>query len=81
MEFHPSTRRHEVPDDDVDHAVAHSINWVELGDDPPRYLAVGPDRAGNLLEVVVMVVDGTELVIHAMRLRRSTEREVFGDDQ
>lgn len=42
---------------------------------------MGPDRAGNLLEAVVMVIDGTELVIHAMRLRRSTEREVFGGDQ
>jgi hypothetical protein len=81
VEFHRSARRHEVPDDDVEHAVAHPIGWVELGDDPPRYLLVGPDRAGNLLEVVVMVVDGTDLVIHAMRLRHSTEREIFGDDQ
>lgn len=70
-----------MPDHDVEHAAAHPFVWVELGDDPPRYLLVGPDRAGNLLEVVVMIIDGTELVIHAMRLRRSTDREVFGGDQ
>ena len=51
-----------------------------VGDDPPRYLVVGPDRFGNLLELVVIAVRETELVIHAMALRRSTERELFGGE-
>jgi hypothetical protein len=37
---------------------------------PRRELRLGPDRAGNLLEVVVLLLDdGDELVIHAMRMR------------
>lgn len=37
-------------------------------------LYLGPDRAGNLLEVVsVMREDGTEIVIHAMPMRRIYE--------
>lgn len=39
--------------------------------DPPRVLVIGPDRAGNLLEVVVLTLAGGRLlVIHAMPLRR-----------
>jgi hypothetical protein len=41
---------------------------------------VGPDRSGNLLELVVIEVRAAALVIHAMALRRSTEREVFGGE-
>ncbi len=46
----------------------------------PRYLLAGPDRASNLLELVVLVLGGDELVIHAMGLRRSTAQELFGDE-
>lgn len=79
VEIHHSARRHRVADDDIEHAYDHATVWVELGDDPLRYLMVGPDRSGNMLELVVIrTVELDELVIHAMALRRSTEREVFG---
>ena len=81
MEIHRSARRHGVADDDITHAYDHAITWVELDDDPPRYLLAGPDRSGSLLEVVVLHTSDTELVIHAMALRRSTERELFGDER
>lgn len=55
--------------------------WVELGDDPPRYLVVGPDRSANLLELVVIGTDVSDFVIHAMALRRSTQRELFGGEE
>ena len=80
MEIHGSARRHNVADEDIEHALAHSVTWVELGDDPPRYLLAGPDRAGNLLELVVLVLGGDELVIHATGLRRSTAQALFGDE-
>ncbi len=78
VEIHQSARRHGVLDEDIEHAYEYAVEWVELGDDPPRYLVVGPARAGNLLELVVMEADGGELMIHAMALRRSTEHELFG---
>ena len=41
-----------------------------LGEDPDRWLVIGPDRAADLLEVVVLVTaEGAELIIHAMALR------------
>jgi hypothetical protein len=33
-------------------------------------LWLGPDRAGNLLEIIVVVFeDGAELAVHAMKMR------------
>ena len=80
MEIHESARHHGVADEDIEHALAHSVTWVELGDEPSRYLLAGPDRAGNLLELVVLVLGGDELVIHAMGLRRTSAQELFGDE-
>ena len=80
MEVHRAARRHGVPDEDIAHAFEHVVTWIQLDDDPPRYLAAGPDRAGNLLELVILDAPGAALVIHAMRLRRTTEEELFGDD-
>ncbi len=42
----------------------------DIGEDPDRWLVIGPDRAGNLLEVVVLITgEGDELIIHAMPVR------------
>ncbi|MCU4187157.1 hypothetical protein K6U06_22535 [Acidiferrimicrobium sp. IK] len=79
MEIHRSARRHQVADDDINHAYEHSVAWAELGDEPLRYLLAGPGRSGNLLELVVIYTKSAVLVIHAMALRRSTQRELLGD--
>lgn len=70
MEIHPSARRHGILDDDILHAIEHSMVVDDLGEDPDRWLVIGPDRAANLLEVIVLVTaQGDELIIHAMFLR------------
>ncbi len=69
MEIHSSARRHGVDDLDIHHAVAHSMAIEDIGEDPDRWLVVGPDRADNLLELVVLVDQRGEIVIHAMALR------------
>ena len=76
VDIHRAARRHGVSEEDIAHAFEHAVTWVELSEDPLRYLVVGPDRAGNLLELVVIGVQDTHLVIHAMALRKSTEREL-----
>lgn len=81
VEVHRSARRHGVVAEDMGHALVNAITWRELGDDPPRYLLAGPDRAGNLLELVVLHVGGKEMVIHAMIIRRSTAEELFGEER
>ena len=72
MEFHRSSFKHGLDRDAILHGLAHALVVVELepASDPPRVLAIGADRAGNLLEIVWLELDGgAEMVIHAMPLR------------
>ena len=73
MEVHRSARRHGVNEDDIRHATEHALVVVDLDPDadPAKQLAVGPDRVGNLLEVIVVTLtDDQLLAIHAMPLRK-----------
>ena len=81
VEILSSARRHGVRDEDIAHAFEHIVSWLELDDDPPRYLVAGPDRAGNLLELVVVEGAGDVFVIHAMAFPASTRDALFGDDR
>ena len=70
MEIHPSARLHGIADEDILHAIDHSMVVDDLGEDPDRWLVIGPDRAANLFEVIVLIAtEGDELIIHAMPLR------------
>ena len=69
MDVLPSARRHGIDDTDIDHAVRHATVIEEVADDPLRYLVIGPDRSGNLLELIVMDRPQGPAVIHAMALR------------
>jgi hypothetical protein len=75
VEVHPSARKHGVADDDIRHAIDHVLAIEDAGEDPDRWLVIGPDRAGNPLEVVVLVtVEDTRLAIHAMSMRAKYRR-------
>ena len=70
MEIHPSARRHGIAHDDILHAIENSMFVDDLGEDPDRWLVIGPDHAANLLEVIVLITgEGDELIIHAITLR------------
>jgi hypothetical protein len=74
VEIHSSARRHGVGDADLEHAVTHPIVVVDLDlqADPPKILCIGPDMAGNLLEVIMLeLAEERTLAIHAMRLREA----------
>ena len=78
MEIHPSARRHGIADGDIEHATNHAIAIEDQGDDTRLYL--GPSRNADLLEVVTIVRDdGSELAIHAMRMRAKYQRLLPGD--
>jgi hypothetical protein len=69
VEIYDSARKHGVIDDDIEHAVANAL--VSAEDDEGKVLYLGPDHAGNLLEVVTVEREGgDEVVIHAMAMRR-----------
>ena len=72
MEFHRSAFKHGVPAESIAHALTQRLVAVDLDvdGDPPRVLAIGPDLAGNLLEVIWLeLAEERMLVIHAMPLR------------
>lgn len=75
MEIHDAARKHGIADVDMRHAVEQALAGyaLEQGDgEPRRTLLLGPDRAGNLLEIVVLELDdGEQIAIHAMRMRGS----------
>jgi hypothetical protein len=78
VEIWLSARRHGVGEEDIVHAFENSITWLEVDDDPFRYLLAGPDRSGNLIDLVIVATEDVELLIHAMPLRRSTEELLGG---
>ncbi len=70
MKIHASARKHGVAELDLLHAIDHALAIEDAGEDPDRWLVFGPDRAGNLLEVVVLItLGGEQLAIHAMPMR------------
>jgi hypothetical protein len=74
VEILPSAGRHGIDPGDIDHALQHALVVEEIGEDPSRYLVLGPDRAGNLLELVVLDRPQGPAVIHAMRMRPQYQR-------
>jgi hypothetical protein len=76
VDVHRSARKHGIVDEDVHHACDHVlvVDQLDAESDSPKLLVVGPDRAGRLLEVVVLVLaDERLMAIPAMPLRaRST---------
>jgi hypothetical protein len=70
VEIHESARKHGVADKDIVHAIDYALAIEDAGDDPDRWLLIGPDTAGNLLEVVVLITaEATQIAIHAMPMR------------
>ena len=83
MEIRRSAGKHGVPESEVVHAVAHEVVSVDLDPvaDPPKILVIGPDSAGNLLEVIVLVLADDRLIaIHAMKLRRQFYELLPGEE-
>ena len=75
VEIHSSARKHGVADKDILHAIDHAQAIEDIGEDPDRWLVLGPDRAANMLELVVLsTAEGTHLAIHAMPMRPVYQR-------
>jgi len=77
VEVHPAARKHGIADKDIEHATAHAMAVEDQDDDTRLYL--GPSRNAELLEIVTIVRDdGSELAIHAMKLRAKYRRLLPG---
>jgi hypothetical protein len=73
VEIYEAAPKHGIGDEDIRHAVAQALVVADQ-QVTSKVLYLGPDRAGNLLEIVAVVRDDdNEIVIHAMRMRRIYE--------
>jgi hypothetical protein len=78
VEIDPAARKHGIADEDIEHAVTHAMATDDQEDDTRLYL--GPARSADLLEVVTIIRDdGSELAIHAMKMRPKYRRLLPGD--
>jgi hypothetical protein len=64
-----SALRHGVEVEETEHALRNAVVVEEIAEDPSRYLVLGPDPAGQLLELIVMDRPHGPAVIHAMPMR------------
>jgi hypothetical protein len=62
----PSARRHGISDEAIRHALRHHIAYAADSDDESVDLLLGPDHAGNLIEVGVLDTGESKVIIHAM---------------
>ncbi|MFT3874647.1 MAG: hypothetical protein QM714_18695 [Nocardioides sp.] len=59
-----SAHRHGLADADMLHALRFAI--VDVRQDDDMVMFIGPDRAGNLIEVGVVTWHGILAIVHAM---------------
>ena len=69
MEVLQSALRHGVEVEEIEHALRNAVVVEEVAEDPIRYLVLGPDAAGRLLELIVMDRPQGPAMIHAMPMR------------
>ena len=75
MEIADSARKHGIADEDIRHAVRVEFRAISQGD---RLLIIGADRAGRLLEIVVLDPDGDPVFADAYFSASSAVPNVSG---
>jgi hypothetical protein len=68
LRVHKSAQRHGCTIEDISHAVDMALyeNVLDEDNDPPKLLIIGPDGAGNLLELIGgELADDVLLIWHA----------------
>jgi uncharacterized DUF497 family protein len=81
LEIHETALKHGVSNLDIHHVCANSSDIFELDQesDEIKILIIGPDSAGNLLEVIGLEInDQSLLIINAMKIRKSMVKLLEG---
>ena len=81
LEIHETALKHGISELDIHHVCANSSDIFELDQESYeiKILIIGPDSAGNLLEVIGLEIsDQTLLIIHAMKIRKSMVKLLEG---
>jgi hypothetical protein len=70
IEFHPSAFKHRITEADIRWAVKTFIYEEPSEDEIDKYLLIGFDTKGNLLEIMYNTIDEQTIhVFHAMKCR------------
>ena len=72
LRVHPSATKHGYSVEDISHAIDLALLELDLDvdNDPPKILFIGPDPAGNLLELISGEIERDVLLIwHADKCR------------
>ena len=82
VEIHSSAYRHGLTDDDIQHAWDNALAFhdIDADQEAAKSLCIGPDTAGDLLEVLFLQSADDELIIHAMPLRPVFRTHLTGED-
>ena len=81
LEIHETALKHGISELDIHHLCANSSDIFELDQESYeiKILIIGPDSAGNLLEVIGLEInDQSLLIIHAMKIRTSMVKLLEG---
>jgi hypothetical protein len=72
VEFNEAAFRHGISKEDILHAYRNRICDTAIGELPEKYAVIGPNRAGNLLEILYNPIDDDTIgIFHAMEARNS----------
>lgn len=71
VEFNRAAFKHGITEENIRYALAHPLHEQLLEEYPDKWLLIGCDSAGNLLEVAYNVINGGAVnVFHAMPCRK-----------
>ena len=72
VEFHEAAFRHNICKEDIIHALNHRTHDALIEEFPDKWAVIGPNRAGNSLELIYSEIDDNSIcVYHAMNARDS----------
>jgi hypothetical protein len=71
IRIHDAALKHGCTRENISHAVDMALYWdvLDYGADPPKQLIIGPDSAGNLLELIGGELNDDLWIWHAMPCR------------
>jgi hypothetical protein len=69
MDILAAALKHGIAAEEILHAIDNALAVDEVAEDPIRYLILGPNLGGNLLEIVILDRPNGPCVIHAMKMR------------
>ena len=70
-----SAFKHGISEKEIRYVFNNAISSITLEEFPPKIMLFGFDTKGNALEIGVIINDnGDEIIIHAMKLRKSYQK-------